>query len=90
MAQTRRIMISLPNSLLQEVDGIVRKQKINRSHFIREAMCLYITEMKKRQIREKMQSGYVAMSKINLTLANEAVEAENEAVDAIEQLVSGA
>lgn len=90
MAQTRRIMISLPNSLLQEVDGIVRKHNINRSHLIREAMCLYITEMKKRQIREKMQSGYVEMSKINLTLANEAVEAENEAVDAIEQLVSGA
>lgn len=90
MAQTKRIMISIPSALLQEVDGIVQKENMNRSHLIREAMYLYIQEMKKRQIREKLQMGYVEMSKINLTLANEAVAAENEAVEAIEQLVSGA
>ncbi|MTI95708.1 MAG: antitoxin [Firmicutes bacterium] len=83
-------MISIPSALLQEVDGIVQKENMNRSHLIREAMYLYIQEMKKRQIREKLQMGYVEMSKINLTLANEAVAAENEAVEAIEQLVSGA
>ncbi len=90
MAQTKRIMISLPNTLLQEVDGIVNQEKINRSHLIREAMCLYIKEMKKRQIRERLQMGYVEMSKINLCLANEAVQAENEAVETIETMVSGA
>lgn len=90
MAQSKRIMISLPNTLLQEVDGIVSKEKINRSYLIREAMAMYIKEMKKRQIRERLQTGYVEMSKINLSLANEAVEAENEAVDTIESLVSGA
>lgn len=90
VAQTKRIMISLPNTLLQEVDGIVSKEKINRSFLIREAMCLYIKEMKKRQIRERLQSGYVEMSKINLSLANEAVEAENEAVETIESMVRGA
>jgi CopG family transcriptional regulator/antitoxin EndoAI len=83
-------MISLPNTLLQEVDGIVSKEKVNRSHLIREAMCLYIKELKKRQIRERLQLGYVEMSKINLCLANEAMEAENEAVQTIESLVSGA
>ena len=67
MAQTKRIMISLPNTLLQEVDGIVSREKINRSHLIREAMCFYIKEMKKRQIRERLQMGYVEMSKINLS-----------------------
>jgi len=34
--------------------------------------------------------GYVEMSKINLSLANEAREAENEAVETIETMVSGA
>ena len=89
MAQTKRIMISLPNTLLQEVDGLVSKQNMNRSHLIREAMCMYISEMRKRQIREKLQEGYLAMSKINLSLANEAVQAENEAVQTIESMVSG-
>jgi len=90
VAQTRRIMISVPSTLLQEMDGIVEREKMNRSHLIREAMSLYIRELKKRQIREMLQNGYVEMSKINLTLANEAVAAENEAVAVIEQLVSGA
>jgi CopG family transcriptional regulator/antitoxin EndoAI len=72
------------------MDGIVEREKMNRSHLIREAMSLYIRELKKRQIREMLQNGYVEMSKINLTLANEAVAAENEAVAVIEQLVSGA
>lgn len=90
MAQTKRIMISLPNTLLQEVDGIVNQKKVNRSYLIREAMCMYISEMKKRQIREKLQEGYLEMSKINLLLANEAVQAENEAVKTIESMVSGA
>lgn len=90
MAQTRRIMISLPNTLLQEVDGIVRQERINRSYFIREAMCMYISELRRRQIREKLQEGYLAMSQINLLLANEAVQAENEAVKTIESMVGGA
>lgn len=83
-------MISLPNTLLQEVDGIVRQERINRSYFIREAMCMYISELRRRQIREKLQEGYLAMSQINLLLANEAVQAENEAVKTIESMVGGA
>ncbi len=89
MDGTKKIMISLPNSLLQEVDGMVNSYNTNRSHLIREAMSMYINEIKKQQIRERLQTGYQAMSTINLTLANEAVEAENEAVDVIEQLVTG-
>ncbi|HOB34223.1 MAG: ribbon-helix-helix protein, CopG family [Firmicutes bacterium] len=90
VAQTKRIMISLPNTLLQEVDGIANQENINRSQLIREAMRFYINELKKRQIRQRLQLGYVEMSKINLSLANEAVEAENEAVRTIETMVGGA
>ncbi|MDF2500762.1 MAG: hypothetical protein K0Q77_1476, partial [Anaerosporomusa subterranea] len=38
VAELKRIMISIPNSLLQEVDGIVAVDKLSRSQFIREAM----------------------------------------------------
>ena len=89
MAETRRIMISLPSNLLQEVDGIVATEERTRSEFIREAMKLYLHERKKRYIREKMQKGYREMAQLNLTLANEALEAENEADDIAEQLVGG-
>ena len=53
-------------------------------------MRLYIKELKKREIREQLQTGYTEMSNINLSIANEAMEAENEAVEVIESMVSGA
>lgn len=89
MAETKRIMISLPQNLLTEVDGIVALEKRTRSEFIREAMRLYLQERKKRQIRERMQRGYLEMAGINLALSNEAVYAESEAGRILEELVSG-
>lgn len=82
-------MISLPKHLLQEVDGMVAKENSNRSEFIRQAMKLYLQERKKRLIREMMQRGYMEMAKINLHIASEAFEAEEEADDTLERLVSG-
>lgn len=79
MAETKRIMISLPHNLLEEVDDIVAIEKRTRSEFIREAMRLYLAEREKQQIREKMQKGYTEMARLNLRLANEAFEVENEA-----------
>ena len=89
MAKTKRIMISLPQKLLTEVDGIVALENRTRSEFIREAMKLYLRERKKRQIRERMQKGYLEMAKINLALSREAAHAENEAGRTVENLVSG-
>ncbi|MBS4007609.1 MAG: ribbon-helix-helix protein, CopG family [Clostridium sp.] len=79
MAETKRIMISLPHNLLEVVDGIVADEKRTRSDFIREAMRLYLEEREKQQIRDRMQRGYLEMAKLNLRLANEAFEVENEA-----------
>lgn len=89
MARTKRIMISLPHNLLQEVDGVVEMEKRTRSEFIREAMRLYLQERKKKQIREQMQEGYMEMARLNLALANEALSAENEADRLAEEIVSG-
>lgn len=71
-------MISLPDNLLREVDGIVAAEKLNRSEFIREAMKLYIQEKKRRTIREQMKKGYLEMAKINLALAGENFNVEHE------------
>jgi len=78
MSQVKRIMISLPDSLLAEVDGIVEAEQLNRSEFIREAMRLYIAERKRRMLREQMKIGYIEMAKINLSLA-EKHDSESEA-----------
>ena len=88
MAQIRKIMICLPNSLLEEVDGLARLEKRNRSAFIREAMRLYIRERRRRQLTEQMMKGYVQMGKMNLTLAEEAIRVEQASAEAYERLLA--
>lgn len=89
MSGTKRIMISLPKKLLQEIDVMVERENSNRSEFIRQAMKMYLQERKRRIIREMMQRGYMEMARINLNISNEAFEAEEEAEYKYERLVSG-
>jgi len=74
MAQAKRIMVCLPASLLQEVDGIVRRETGNRSAFVREAMLLLITERRRRERLENCQNGYRHFGRHNLALAEEGWE----------------
>lgn len=78
MAELKRIMISIPNSLLQEVDGIVAVDKLSRSQFIREAMRLYIEDRKRKAVRDMMKRGYQEMAVINLSIAEEGWVADDE------------
>lgn len=79
MADVKRIMISLPESLLAEVDGIVNTERRNRSEFIRDALHSLLLERKKRSLREQMIKGYKEMAQLNLALAKEHFETESEA-----------
>lgn len=78
MSHVKRIMISLPDNLLEEADGLAAEERLNRSEFIREAMKLYIQERKRHLLREQMKKGYLEMAKINLSLAMESFRLESE------------
>lgn len=82
---SKRIIISLPDSLLEEVDGIINLENKNRSELIREAMRFYLKEKKKSRLREQMRIGYQQMAQLNLTLAEEACYCEEEASLLIER-----
>lgn len=84
MSNLKRVMISLPNSLLEEVDYLVKQENGNRSQFIREAMRLYIKEKRRRELRERMKKGYLDMGTINLELANQGLAAENGVLNSYE------
>lgn len=87
MAELKRIMISIPNSLLQEVDGIIAMEKLSRSQFVREAMRLYIEERKRKAVRDLMRKGYQEMAVINLTLAEEGLSADVEVYEMMPTLL---
>ena len=89
MAGTKKIMISLPDSLLEEVDFIVSIEKKNRREFVREAMKLYIREKSKVEIEEKLKNGYKEMSKINLSIAEIGMEQDMRELYVYEAKLTG-
>lgn len=69
MSQDKKILISIPDSLLQEVDAMVSHEKSSRSRLVSNALTLYIKEKKKTLLRRQMRKGYREMAEINLNLA---------------------
>ncbi|MFA6808247.1 MAG: ribbon-helix-helix protein, CopG family [Eubacteriales bacterium] len=79
MAENKRIIVSLPESLLEEVDGIVSMEKRNRNDFIKEALNRVVCERRKAGMREQMRLGYQEMGQINLSIVKDLYQAEQEA-----------
>ena len=69
MSELRRIMISVPSTLLDEVDGMVTSTSRSRSELIRTALRMYLDEKRKYEIREALRRGYIDMAELNLSLA---------------------
>lgn len=88
MPQVRRIMISLPESLLAEVDVLVREERTNRSELIREAMRMYIHEQRRRELREQLRVGYEAMGPLNLVLAEESLGEDEGCLGGYESMLA--
>lgn len=76
MPGVKRVMVSVPEHLLEELDGLASLERCNRSQIIREAMQLYLAEKRRWTLREQMRKGYQEMAEINLTLALENYEGE--------------
>ncbi|MCO7128222.1 CopG family ribbon-helix-helix protein [Sporolactobacillus kofuensis] len=88
-SKIKEIMLSLPQHLLNEIDGMASRDKMNRSEFLHRAIRLYLRERNKGYVREIMRQGYMEMAKINLNIASEAFLAEEEAEITMERSVSG-
>lgn len=85
MSQLKKVLITVPENLLEQVDCIVSNEKTNRSEFVREAMKLYIKEKKRLSLRKQMEKGYQEMAEINLAVSEMYFDAENEAFSALEE-----
>ncbi|MBO8157347.1 MAG: antitoxin [Bacillaceae bacterium] len=86
---SQEIVIKLPQRILEEIDGLVKYEKVDRSDLICQATEKYLRDKKKSHIRESMRRGYLEMANINLNIACEAFQAEEEAETTLERLVSG-
>ncbi|MGI5912292.1 MAG: CopG family ribbon-helix-helix protein [Syntrophomonadaceae bacterium] len=88
MPSSKRIIITIPENLLYEVDDIKVMECKNRSEIFREAIRFYLGERKRKLLIEQMKKGYLEMAEINLNIACEHSSVENEALDnGIEKLL---
>ncbi|AXI08038.1 antitoxin [Oceanobacillus zhaokaii] len=88
----QEVVVKLPKNLLNEVDGLMQYENSNLSDFICQATKNYLQHKKDehiQQFHETMQRGYVEMGRINLTIASEAFQAEEEADYTLERSVIG-
>ena len=88
MPQLKKILITLPTSLLEEVDALALQENTNRSEFIREAMKYYIKYKKNLEIKERLKKGYQEMGELNLAIAEMCFEADNKQLDGYEEILA--
>ena len=69
MAEVKKILISVPETLLQEVDAQVSCEQVSRSRLIQRAVRFYLKEQKKTRQLQQMKTGYREMADINFELA---------------------
>lgn len=85
MADSKRIVVNVPDSLLKEIDDVVCEECRNRSEFIRNAAKFYLKEIKRINMIETMMKGYLEMADINATLAEIGLTADNETITVYER-----
>lgn len=88
----QEVLVKLPKNLLNEVDGVMQYENRDLSDFIYQATKSYLQNKKEEHIQmvhETMQKGYEEMGRINLSIASEAFQAEEEADNTLLRSVIG-
>ncbi len=85
MSQLKKVLITVPDALLAQVDSVASSENLNRSEFVREAMKMYLHEKKKQSQTEQLKKGYQEMADMNLSIAKMCFDAEEQALSAYEE-----
>jgi len=80
MAETKKILISLSENLLNQVDVLASVDNKNRSELVRDAMKYYLKERRRIELREALKKGYLEMAELNLEMARQNLEVDNELI----------
>ncbi len=79
MAQNKKILLSLPEDLLESLDEMAKRDGVSRTDFIRTLLQDYVQTKQRSLLRKQLKSGYAEMGKMNLELAEMCFDADTEA-----------
>lgn len=77
----RRVIVTMPPNLLQQIEEMAAKLNFNRSQFIRRAVEAFLEEQRRRELRALLKEGYLYRAQESLEMAQEFYVAEQEAWD---------
>jgi len=69
MSGSKRLVVSLSETLYNEFDKALKEDSKKRSEFIKEAIILYIRDRKKITDLEQMKRGYIEMAQLNIEIS---------------------
>jgi len=74
----RRVMLTIPPELLQQVNQAASRLDFNRSRFIRQAVKAFIEQQRRRELRELLKEGCVVNAERDLCIAEGFAHADYE------------
>ena len=72
MGELKKMVVTVPSRLLNEIDTMAMDDGRDRSEFVREAIHFYVKRRAQSDMCSKLKEGYIRMGKVNLQLAQEA------------------
>ena len=76
----RRIIVTMPPDLVQQIEEMASRLDFNRSQFIRRAVEVFLEQQRRRELRELLKEGYLANAERDLRIAEEFAYADYETV----------
>lgn len=78
MAEHKKILISVPSALLNELDNFAEKSGLSRNETVRIAIKEYVAMRRKEEIAKQLETGYKEMAGINSEWALNCLTADNQ------------
>jgi len=74
----QRVMITMPPSLLQQIEESAARLNLTRSRLIRDAVEQYLAEQKRQELRELLKEGYLYHAERDLRICEEFAASDYE------------
>ena len=83
----RKISVTLPDLLLEEVNTLASSLNRSRSELIQAALRQYISEIKRIELKEQLKKGYLEMGDINFSIAENSLLSDESAYEIYEEFL---
>lgn len=83
----RKISVTLPDLLLEEVDTLASSLNRSRSEIIAQMLRQYLREKKSVELKEQLKKGYLEMGELNLTIAENSLLSDEYTCEIYEQFL---